>query len=62
VLLKLEQEGSIGSEWGVSDNNRKAKFYRITARGKKALVAEEREWQKTNEIISRFSGLREGSR
>src|SRR5262245_35841580 len=58
VLLKLEQEGSIGSEWGVSENNRKAKFYRITTRGKKALAAEEREWEKTNEIISRFSALR----
>ena len=62
VLLKLEQESSISSEWGVSDNNRKAKFYRITARGKKALVAEEREWQKTNDIISRFAALREDSK
>src|SRR6266571_5238411 len=54
VLLKLEQEGSISSEWGVSDNNRKAKFYRITRSGKKELAAEEREWQKANEIIARF--------
>src|SRR5262247_3723586 len=51
VLLKLEQEGSIESEWGVSDNNRKAKFYRITKRGRKELAAEEREWQKTQDII-----------
>ena len=55
VLLKLEQEGSIRSEWGVSQNNRRAKFYRITKVGKKALAAEEREWQRTNEIIARFS-------
>ena len=58
VLLKLEQEGSIASEWGISENNRKAKFYRITKSGKKELAAEEREWQKANEIIARFSALR----
>jgi len=57
VLLKLEQEGSIASEWGVSDNNRKARFYRITKTGKKDLLAEEREWQKTNDIIARFSAI-----
>ena len=61
VLLKLEQEGSIESEWGVSDNNRKAKFYRITKAGKKELAAEEREWQKANDIIARFSELRGGT-
>lgn len=58
VLLKLEQEGSIASEWGVSDNNRKAKFYRITRAGKKELAAEEREWQRANEIIARFTKAR----
>jgi len=58
LLLKLEQEGSIASEWGISENNRKAKFYRITKSGKKELAAEEREWQKANEIIARFSALR----
>src|SRR5215468_12647803 len=59
ALLKLEQEGSIESEWGVSDNNRKAKFYRITKRGRKQLAAEEREWQRTQDIIARFSTLKE---
>jgi PadR family transcriptional regulator PadR len=59
VLLKLEQEGSIASEWGVSENNRRARFYRITKSGKKALVAEEREWQKTNDIIARFATIKE---
>jgi transcriptional regulator len=58
VLLKLEQEGSISSEWGVSENNRKAKFYRITKSGKKELAAEEREWQTATEIMARFSALR----
>src|ERR671931_592762 len=57
VLLKLEQEGSIASEWGVSENNRKAKFYRITKDGQKELAAQEREWQRANEIIARFSDL-----
>jgi PadR family transcriptional regulator PadR len=58
VLLKLEQEGFIAAEWGVSDNNRKARFYRITNPGKKQLASEEREWQQANEIIARFSRLR----
>ncbi len=57
VLLKLEQEGSIESEWGVSDNNRKAKFYNITRSGKKDLAAEEREWQQANDILARFSEI-----
>src|SRR5262245_51591762 len=48
VLLKLEQEGSIQSEWGVSENNRKARFYRITKSGRKELAAEEREWQRAH--------------
>jgi PadR family transcriptional regulator len=59
ILLKLEQERSISSEWGISDNNRKARFYNITKRGKKALAVEEREWQRTNDIIARFSALGE---
>jgi transcriptional regulator len=57
VLLKLEQEGSIASEWGVSENNRKAKFYRITRSGQKELATQEREWQRANEIIARFSEI-----
>ena len=57
VLLKLEQEGSIVSEWGLSQNNRKAKFYRITRSGKKELASEEREWQRANDIMARFSGM-----
>jgi PadR family transcriptional regulator PadR len=58
VLLRLEQEGSIAAEWGVSDNNRKARYYRITNHGKKQLAREEHEWQQANEIIGRFARLR----
>ena len=54
VLLKLEQEGAIASEWGASENNRRARFYRLTRSGRKRLEAETREWQKTTEIIARF--------
>jgi transcriptional regulator len=57
VLLKLEQEGSIASEWGVSDNNRKAKFYRITKTGRKQLEAEQRGWQQASDIMGRFFAL-----
>jgi PadR family transcriptional regulator, regulatory protein PadR len=57
VLLRLEQEGSIRSEWGASENNRKAKFYRITKSGKKELAVEEREWQRAHDIVGRFSAL-----
>ena len=53
-LLRLEQEGSIASEWGVSDNNRKAKFYRLTRAGRKQLGKEVREWGQTTEILARF--------
>jgi PadR family transcriptional regulator, regulatory protein PadR len=60
VLLKLEQEGSIASEWGVSDNNRKAKFYRLTSAGKKALRAERLHWEQTTEIVARFFALEGG--
>jgi transcriptional regulator len=54
VLLKLEQEGSIASEWGASDNNRKARFYKLTRQGRKQLQAEARNWEQTAAIIERF--------
>lgn len=57
VLVKLEQEGSIASEWGLSDNNRKAKFYRITRTGRKQLESEIRQWRQATDIIARFFGL-----
>jgi PadR family transcriptional regulator, regulatory protein PadR len=54
ALLKLEQEGDIVAEWGVSDNNRKAKFYRLTRSGRKRLEQETREWERTSAILDRF--------
>lgn len=54
VLLKLAQEGSIASEWGASENNRKARFYRLTRQGRKQLRAEARSWEQTTAIIERF--------
>ena len=62
VLLKLEQEGSITFKWGVSENNRKAKFYNLTKTGRKQLTYETREWQQTTEIIARFFAFAGGSR
>lgn len=54
LLLKLEQEGAIASERGPSENNRKARFYRLTRAGRKQLEAETRGWEKTTVLISRF--------
>jgi len=54
ALLKLEQEGYIASEWGVSENNRRAKYYRLTRAGKKQVERETRNWQETTEILARF--------
>ena len=54
ALLKLEQEGYIASAWGVSDNNRRAKFYRLTRAGKKQLGRGAKEWEQTTEILARF--------
>lgn len=54
VLLKLEQEGAIASEWGASENNRRARFYRLTRDGRKQLRAETQDWEQTAAIIGRF--------
>ncbi len=54
ALLKLEQEGSIRSEWGLSENNRRAKFYKLTRAGKKQLERETRDWAETTAILARF--------
>ena len=61
VLLKLEQEGASAPEWGLSENNRKAKFYRITRRGRKQLASEANQWQQMTEIIARFFALPGGA-
>jgi transcriptional regulator len=54
VLLRLEQDGSIASEWGSSENNRRARFYRLTRIGRKQLRAEAKHWEQTAVIIARF--------
>ena len=54
TLLKLEQEGYISAEWGVSDNNRKAKYYELTRAGRKQLQKETRSWEETIVIMARF--------
>jgi transcriptional regulator len=54
ALLKLEQEGYISSEWGVSDNNRKAKYYKLTRAGRKQVEREARDWEQTTAILARF--------
>jgi len=56
ALLKLESEGAIASEWGVSENNRKAKYYKLTRTGLKQLERESREWAQTTAILARFLG------
>jgi len=59
ALLKLEQEGYIASEWGVSNNNRKAKYYKLTRAGRKQLEKEEQEWEQTTAILARFLTTKE---
>jgi PadR family transcriptional regulator, regulatory protein PadR len=54
ALLKLEQEGYISSEWGTSDNNRKARYYKLTRAGRKQLRREAHEWAETTAILARF--------
>jgi PadR family transcriptional regulator PadR len=54
ALLKLEQEGYIASEWGASENNRRAKFYRLTRAGRTQVDMEARAWQQTAAILARF--------
>jgi PadR family transcriptional regulator, regulatory protein PadR len=54
ALLKLEQEGYIACEWGVSQNNRKAKYYKLTRAGRKQVQKEAQEWEQTTAILARF--------
>ncbi len=54
ALIRLEQEGCIASEWGLSENNRKAKYYRLTAVGRKQLQKETRSWAEATSIVARF--------
>jgi transcriptional regulator len=54
ALLKLEQEGDISAEWGTSERNRKAKYYRLTRAGRKRVARETQDWQRTSAILNRF--------
>jgi transcriptional regulator len=54
ALVKLEQERFIASEWGVSENNRRAKFYRLTRSGRRQAERETRDWERTTAILARF--------
>ena len=54
ALLKLEQEGYVASEWGLSENNRRAKYYRLTRAGRQQVEKETREWEQTAAILARF--------
>lgn len=54
VLLKLEQEGAVASEWGTSENNRRARFYRLTMAGRKQLRVQTQEWAQTTALMDRF--------
>jgi len=60
ALLKLEQMRWIRTRWGTSENNRSAKYYSITAAGKKQLAQEEEEWERTSAIVTRFLSPDEG--
>jgi transcriptional regulator len=59
ALLRLEQEREISSEWGASENNRKARYYRLTAAGRRRLKQEEKEWAEASGIVERFLKMKE---
>ena len=59
-LLRLQQQGWISAGWGTSDNNRKAKFYAITARGRKQLAADTAYWERLSSVMGRVLTMREG--
>jgi PadR family transcriptional regulator, regulatory protein PadR len=61
ALLRLEQRGWIAAKWGTSDNNRKAKYYSLTNRGRKQLVAETENWDRMAALITRLLGRTEGA-
>src|SRR5262245_7434191 len=60
ALLRMEQEGWISAKWGASENNRKARFYSITASGRKRLAKETEEWRRMSSTIERFLGFDPG--
>ena len=58
ALYRLERQALLDAEWGISDNNRRARFYRITKSGRKQLESEVSQWEQTTEIIARFLSLK----
>lgn len=58
-LVRLQQRGWISAEWGTSENNRKAKFYSITKRGRKQLTEDPAYWQRLSSVMDRVLALRE---
>jgi PadR family transcriptional regulator, regulatory protein PadR len=61
-LVRLQQRGWISAAWGTSDNNRKAKFYFITKKGRKQLAEDAVYWQRLSSVMGRVLALQEGSR
>ncbi|HVT91706.1 MAG TPA: PadR family transcriptional regulator [Bryobacteraceae bacterium] len=59
ALLRLEQKGWIRSDWGLSENNRRARFYSVTKLGEKKLADEESKWQQTVAMLARLLGVRQ---
>jgi PadR family transcriptional regulator len=59
ALLKLEQEGYVSAEWGTSDNNRRARYYRLTHAGRRRLLKETQDWEQATDILARFLAPRE---
>jgi transcriptional regulator len=59
ALLKLEQEGALVGEWGVSENNRKARFYRLTPAGRRQIAREARRWEQATATLARFLAAKE---
>ena len=57
ALLRMEQEGWISSKWGASEKNRRAKFYSITAAGRRRLAKETEDWRRMSSTIERFLGF-----
>lgn len=60
ALVRLEQEGAISGEWGVSENNRRARFYRLTRGGRRRLAADARDWEQAQRILARFLAPSQG--
>lgn len=59
ALLKLEQEGYISADWGVSENNRRARFYKLTRAGSRQVEIQCRRWEKAAAVVARFVSPRE---